>query len=389
MLLETTFTAPFTTTYTYPATVIATCLTSGQTIPAHTIPTGTLQVITCSTTVNPEFTETLTYPPGVSGIFFPTTRTASETITSICPEYTDVTRNILPDYKIPTTCDTIKPLTWAVLVITFVTIQLTRWIFDIPLLWTKGAGLHCFLDSVSWSCLRAHAAGSAGVITARNGSDTSQFARVYHMGMKRQDTPPEWTAWKLYSSILTDLLTVVTTGMTLYEACTLPEADVRRHLGVELWAYPSLSVALIGLSLLLGERCFPRTPKGNTLLLPFILGLLFSVGPAVALILWKFDTTGGDHTAGMWWLSIVFYVVVSFPWLYTLILYLHIFACMAGWFFRVGGVGFAALSHYAGGQPYCKLPGAAFGALYLTMGAVATTFVIFGGPYHYSRYHRT
>ncbi|CZR69649.1 uncharacterized protein PAC_19549 [Phialocephala subalpina] len=376
---HTTYTALTVTTFTNTATTIASCFKRGETIPALTVPT-TMEGIKCSTTTYPESTLVQTYAPGVSGIFSKTTRTATETSTSIVPAHTYIDCDVLPDYQNPETCHTIKPLAWALLVITFVTIQLTWWIFDTPLLWKKGGGLRAFLDSISWACLRAHAAGSAGLISARLGSDSSQFARIYYLGMQRQSTPPEWKMWKLWTCIGTDLLTVATTIITLYEACTLPQADARRHFGVELWVYPSLPVALIGLSLLFGERFFPRTHKGNQLLLLFIVTLLLLVELAVTLVLWRFDTTDGF---GTWWISIIFYSVMILPLVYDP--RFHIFPCIAGWFARVGGVGFAALQHYAGGEPYCKISGKAFAIVYMTLGGIAAVLAFFGGVYHIRR----
>jgi hypothetical protein len=379
---DTTYTSLTITTYTNTATTVASCFTPGETIPALTVPT-TMEGVQCSTTTYPETTVVQSYAPGVSGIFSKTTRTATEISTSVMPAFTDVQCNVLPNYQNPDTCRSIKPLTWALLIITFVTIQLTWWIFDIPLLWKKGEGLRTFLDSITWACLRAHTAGSAGLISARLGSDSSQFARIYYLGMKRQTTPPEWKMWKLWTCIGTDLLTVVTTIITLHEACTLPQADARRHFGVELWVYPSLPVALIGLSLLLGERFFPRTHKGNQLLLLLIVALLLLVELAVTLVLWKFNTTDGY---GTWWVSIIFYSAMILPLVYgRTTARFHIFPCLAAGFARVGGVGLAALNHYAGGEPYCKISGTAFGIVYITLGGVAAVLAFFGGVYHVRR----
>jgi hypothetical protein len=375
---DTTLTALTVQTFTDSATAIATCYNPGETIPALTVPM-TEEGITCSTTVLPGATVILTYPPGLLGV--------SETSTSIIPASTNVQCDVMPDYENMETCDTVKPEAWALLVITFVSIQLTWWIFDIPLLWQKGGGLYAFLDSISWACLRAHAAGSAGRISARLGSDSSQFARIYYLGMKRQSTPPEWKTWKLWTCIGTDLLTVVITIITLYDACTLPQENVKRQIGVELWVYPSLPVALIGLSLLLGERFFPRTHRGNQLLLLLIMALLFLVELAVSLVLWRFDKADGS---GIWGVSIGFYSAMTIPLLYDPRTHphyyvLHLFSCVAGWFARVLGIGTAASYHYAGGEPYCKISGQAFGIVYMTMGAIAATLAFFGGFYHVGR----
>jgi hypothetical protein len=223
-----------------------------------------------------------------------------------------------------------------------------------------------------------HAAGSAGVISARLGSDSSEFARIYYMGMKPHTTPPEWKMWKLCTCIATDLLTVVATIITLYQACTLPRDDPRWHFGLSLWVFPSLPVALIGLSLLIAERFVPRTHEGNRMIMFFIVGLLAVVELAVCLVWWKFNTADGH---GTWWISVLFYFVMILP--FFEIPYFHMLSCMFGWFARTGGVSIAALAHYAGGEPYCKIHGKSFAAVYITMGGIAALLAFTGARYHH------
>jgi hypothetical protein len=135
---QTTYTAVSIESITFSAGTLATCLQPGETLPTLTLSIPAEENIVCSTTIFPESTEVQTYAPGVSFDFISTTtRTATEISTSITPAYTYVDCELVPDYQDPATCNTIKPLTWASLVITFVTIQLTWWIFDIPLLWQK------------------------------------------------------------------------------------------------------------------------------------------------------------------------------------------------------------------------------------------------------------
>lgn len=246
-----------------------------------------------------------------------------------------------------------------------------------PLLLQKGAGIGAFFDSVTWKCLKAHAAGSAGVISGRMGSDSSEFARIYYMGKKQHESSlPQWSTWKLCAKIVSDLLTIVSTIITLYEACTLPRAAARNQFGVELWVYPTLPVAIIGLTLFAGEHFFPRTHKGNQLLLLFIITLAV-VEAAVSIILWKFDTT---DEFSVWWVSVIFYTVMILPLVY--IGPFHILPCVLGCFVRVGGVSIAAFSHYAGGEPYCKMSDKGFAVIYLVMGVIAAIMACFGGYRH-------
>jgi hypothetical protein len=97
----------------------------------------------------------------------------------------------------------------------------------------------------------------------------------------------------------------------------------------------------------------------------------------------EFDTTDGY---GTWWISIIFYSAMILPLVYArTTARFHVFPCFAGWFARVGGVGLAALDHYAGGEPYCKISGTAFGIVYMTLGGVAAVLAFFGGVYHLRR----
>jgi hypothetical protein len=201
------------------------------------------------------------------------------------------------------------------------------------------------------------------------------------MGVRRNSVLPQWKPWKLWTSILTDLVSIVASIVTLYEACTLPKADVRRHLGVDLWAYPSLPVALIGLCLLLGQQFFLPRHKGGWLFLLLVVTVLTVVELTVSLILWKFDA---DDFFGTWEILIGFYFAMTLPFVYCHPI-LVLIGCLAGWFGRVGGIGFAALSHYADGEPYCKIPGKGFGVTYLTSRTIAAAFSFVGVYYHYPR----
>jgi len=114
---DTTLAALTVQAFTNSAMTIATCYNPGETIAALIVPT-TKEGIKCSTTVFPEATEIQTYPFYVTGAF------STETSTSIIPGYTNIQCDVLPDYENMETCNTIKPLSWALLVITFISIQM-------------------------------------------------------------------------------------------------------------------------------------------------------------------------------------------------------------------------------------------------------------------------
>ncbi|KAL1836576.1 hypothetical protein VTJ49DRAFT_4916 [Mycothermus thermophilus] len=61
---------------------------------------------------------------------------------------------------------------------------------------------------------------------------------------------------------------------------------------------------------------------------------------------------------------------------------------MGTWFVRVGGVSVAALNHYSGGQPYCKLQGPGFAIVYIVMGATSSFLGVYGAFKHMSLWTR-
>jgi hypothetical protein len=217
----------------------------------------------------------------------------------------------------------------------------------------------------------------------RNGADITEYARAYYLGMQLQDTPPEWTKWKLYTSVVSDVISITATIITVYQACTLPEFDARRDFGLGLWVYPSLPVSLIGLCLLAGNRLFGKTRHPGWWLFLFTLFVLTAVGAGIAVVLWKFD--GGGKGSEMWYISVIFYGLMCFPVSYFFVgpfAFLVAIWCLAAWYARVGGVSIAALRHYSGGQPYCHLKGLGFGAFYMTLGGIATALALGGCFFH-------
>ncbi|KAL2131095.1 hypothetical protein VTI74DRAFT_5569 [Chaetomium olivicolor] len=94
----------------------------------------------------------------------------------------------IQDYRNAATCNTVDPLTWASLVIAFIAVQLSWWIFELLLLWKKNrpagddtnpgskaqkGGCKAFLHAVTWVCIRANAHGSAAILSLYRGTDTA------------------------------------------------------------------------------------------------------------------------------------------------------------------------------------------------------------------------
>lgn len=403
----TTFTAPTAiATYREP-TLRAICQTArpGETI-TTTLPTNNLPArVKCTTDFLSGTTSVTTLTRGqVSTIFrlttiagevsviARTTLTADITSTTVRQPTTYVTCSVLPDYENPDTCHTVTAFTWATFVLTILTIQVTWWIFDVPLLWRKrdpnsnnseSGGFWIFIQSISWTCLRSHLAGTAAAIAARRGADTSEFAKIYYLGLKGGVVPPRWNTWKLCASVAADLMNIANSIMTIYLACTLSDIDAKRLASIGMWVYPTLPVSLIGLCLLAGERWIPLRATagarsgGNWFLGILTLFVLLVVGLICSLVLWKFDKSCLGYT---WWVSLLFYLFLCCPliWAGQFLLV----ACAIGALVRIGAVTLAAFAHYSGGQPYCALKGPAFGIVYLVLGVLAALLAAMGVVVH-------
>jgi hypothetical protein len=278
-------------------------------------------------------------------------------------------------------CTSVSATTWASLVLTCISVQLTWWLFDLPLLWNSGPRV--FLESISWACMRQHNPSSAGYIAWLRGYDASKLARMYYMGLKNRDDPPDWTAFKLSKAIIVDLINIAATTSTIYQACTLPETNLKKEIwGISMWMYPNLPVAIVGLCLLLGEWTFPRSKAGSWWLIAFTTLAVVGVGAAISVCLWKFayiDIDGEPNN--FWFLSTMFYAYMALPMIVLGLQGLQA-GVIAAWMARISGVGFAALNHNGNGQPYCKIPGPAFAIVYMTLGGIAAFIVVFGVRYH-------
>lgn len=395
----TTYTAPATVLYTQRATIEASCFTlaPGQTVPPSVFFVGA----SCSTESHPGSTETTTYSytPGEPLVAFGKTLSV---YTGTTTRYVTATHTYDPrsyvycrpllDVWNPATCHTVTPLTWATLVVTFIAVQLSWWLFDVPLLWQqkkqkknlkpgedngdgddRPRGLRGFLLTVVWACVRANAPGCAALYALAAGRDTAEYAAMYYLGVRRgaDGRAPRFSAWKLTTCVGADLLSVVAAGMTVYQACTASEFSPKRF-GASLWAYPSLPTALIGLTLLVGREWFPRTPVAARWLVFMVVSVVVLVGVALALVLWRF--AGTDE---LWYISVIFYAFMAFPavvcpgpWVLLAIAY--------GMFARVGGVSIAAWQHQAGGEPYCMMPGIGFAVVYITLGGISALLALFG-----------
>lgn len=53
-------------------------------------------------------------------------------------------------------------------------------------------------------------------MATKKGTNASNFARIYHLGLKRKEAPEDWTLGKLCTCIGSDLLNITATIVTIY-----------------------------------------------------------------------------------------------------------------------------------------------------------------------------
>ncbi len=223
----TTYTAPTARVYTDSATIKARCLTlaPGQTIP----PSVSFVGVACSTDYHAGSIETTTYSytPGESfSAFGETLFVYTGTTTRLRHHHPHVRPDFpgvqpLPDVWSSATCSSVTPLTWSSLIITFVAVQLSWWLFDraaaVAEETTHGGGrLAGWLPSVCPNCRRlgvraANAPGCAGLYALAAGRDTGEYAALYYMGVRRRGDglAPQFSTWKLATCVGADLLALL------------------------------------------------------------------------------------------------------------------------------------------------------------------------------------
>jgi hypothetical protein len=61
------------------------------------------------------------------------------------------------------------------------------------------------------------------------GSNPSDFARIYYLGLNDRTSPPEGTTWKCYSCIGTDLISIIALVIMIIDISGLHTAAIRRE----------------------------------------------------------------------------------------------------------------------------------------------------------------
>ncbi|SPO06390.1 uncharacterized protein DNG_09079 [Cephalotrichum gorgonifer] len=291
---------------------------------------------------------------------------------------------------------------WAMLIITILSMNVSWWICDIPLLWTHG--FRRYLSSVTWQCYRLYTPSCAALYAQMHARAPEEAPYIYYVGPYFDDPSPKETRvadpllsagggigidalsppespiktlsrFQISKSLVLDSLTIIATGLTVHQAIILPEDSPTSGIGVSIWAYPTLPVALLGIwQLVCGT--WIRWSRKYTLW----LGMLLVIGIGAAVIA-PVAALSPAREKKLWILAIIAYVIMALPVLAIISGPGVLIALALGFLIRVGGVGIGSLSDMAY-FPFCELRNKAFGATYITIGVIGAllAFVVSDAP---------
>ncbi|KAJ3460183.1 hypothetical protein MRS44_011050 [Fusarium solani] len=290
-------------------------------------------------------------------------------------------------------------LEWAMLIITIIAINVTWWLFEIPLLWTHGA--HMYLNSVMWQCFRTYMPCCAAIYALTYARTTQEEPYIYYIGPfydvlnasnhdqsqspsqsqsqdmalrgenepESQEAQPAATRglskFQFIKCILIDSLSIVATALTVNTAVHLPVGGNTSVAVVSTWVYPSLPVAVIGLWLLVCG-IWIRWSRRWTIW----LGMLVVIAVGAAFITPVAVLSPAGKKNKVWGAGIAAYAFMGLPILAGRTAALTAFPVVViGLAARVGGVGVGAISKTIY-FPYCQLKHKAFGIVYLAVGVL-------------------
>jgi hypothetical protein len=295
------------------------------------------------------------------------------------------------------------------LVITIISINVTWWLFEIPLIWKHG--FKRYFRSVTWQCFRMYMPSCAFIYALLAARSSQEEPYIHYVGPfddgqiyttqapnievtslpvrtgpepAQPDTPetpeiPETpgtptrtlSRFQLIKSLTVDGATILGTALTINTAVNAPVGTPLSGARLSTWMYPTLPVALLGLWLLLCGTWLRWSRKWK-----FGLGMLLVVVVGAAITAPVAASPAGQHNH-MWVPALVLYTFMGLP----ILAYPHgVIATGAigvGFLVRVGGIGIGTLSPKAD-FPFCQLRHPAFGALYLTIGGIGAILAMVG-----------
>ena len=269
---------------------------------------------------------------------------------------------------------------WALLIITILAMNVSWWLCDMPLLFTRGFGQ--YLRSVIWQCFRMYTPSCAVVYALLHATTPEEEPYIYYLGpftdgsKVRPETHPVTGGWKLshlqlIRAVVFDSLTVVSTGLTIHQSINLPEGAPASGVAFSTWTYPTLPVGVLGLWLIFCTQM--RWSRKRT----FWLGMLVAIAIGAAVIAPVATLSPAAKKSKIWIAAVFGYAIMAVPVLALINGPGFVIAIGFGFIIRVGGVGIGALSDMAY-FPFCELRNKAFGATYLAVGAIGAVLAIVG-----------
>lgn len=268
-------------------------------------------------------------------------------------------------------CDS-SSLQWGSLIITFISTNITWWIFDVPTIWQQH--WQVFLNSVAWQALRVFFPGVTGVYALVHARDPHDVAKVYYLSVKSTEQP--MTTFQSAKVITSDIITLTGTIISIVNACNIP-TDERGDYNEGQWnvagqMLSALPAAIIGLYLLTLPLMGLRNTWG-TLLGGFVCLAVPSV--VFTLVLYYKSPLVED---GSWFLPTICYIYMALPLPIIFNNFWFILMCAALAFLsRNGMVGISALSH-SQRAPFCGRDQKTFGGIYLAFGIIGGIFALWG-----------
>ncbi|KDR77769.1 hypothetical protein GALMADRAFT_155537 [Galerina marginata CBS 339.88] len=247
-------------------------------------------------------------------------------------------------------CDA-KALDWALFAFTIISTHVTWWLLPLPTLFTRG--FRIYIHDVAWESLRLQVPSFVAYQSCFK-QERSHWQMCYFSGVASPST-----RLRDLKAIFKDSFIVVSTVLALYRLSKGGKADKDLSgINSSLWNYPSLPVAIFGLSI----SIFSRTKVKGWIISLLTITIIVIIGAAIAVVI---ALTYGH---GMWVWSTVLMIYMGLP-LWAFVPRLIVLSAILSALARMGGPIIGAVSPNAY-FPFCALRGWGFAGPLLALGIV-------------------
>ncbi|KAF9528759.1 hypothetical protein CPB83DRAFT_894003 [Crepidotus variabilis] len=260
-------------------------------------------------------------------------------------------------------CDNSTDLDLALFILTIISTHVTWWLLSLPTLYKHG--FKTYMHDVAWECLRLHQP-SFIAFRACFGEDRKYWQANYYSGVRR----PTDNLKDLGKAVLKDGLIVVSTCLSLSKLANRGSNADLSGLNSSLWNYPSLPVAIYGLSITIFSK-IPPTSRLRPWHMFFITTLVIII-IATAVALAMAYTVG----RGIWIGCTILILFMALP-LWGIHPKLGFMTAILAAVARTAGPIFGALSPNAY-FPFCELRGWAFAGPLLAFTILALLMALYG-----------